>query len=292
MVTVLFGALYRPLVTGDATLGQFQRARVLWDWLNLLLVLGILAVSAYLFNSLLRRTEHSREDQRIQAEREIASSNLQEAALEAYLDRMTRLLLDKELLASKPTDVVHIIARAQTLTIVRKLDGARKGTLLRYLHELGLLEKEPLMDLAGADLSGADLTFGTLSGTNLSGVDLSKANLWMADLRGSTLARSNLSRVDARGANFNDDDLTAADLGGATLPATSLNEAKLVEADLSGATLTHADLGKADLTRAYLNRAYAKASKLGNADLRWARMQEATLSEADLRAAVLLEATL
>jgi uncharacterized protein YjbI with pentapeptide repeats len=104
--------------------------------------------------------------------------------MEAHLDRMTRLLLDKELLTSKPTEAVQVIARAYTLTALRKLDGTRRGSLVRFLYDLGLLGRSIALDLTGATLSQADLTYARLSEARLGGSDLSGACLAGANLGG------------------------------------------------------------------------------------------------------------
>jgi hypothetical protein len=206
VVSLLAGALYRgfhTVVSGNpSTAVESERIQLLWDWVNLLLVLLVLALSALWFNWMMRKREHEGENPRALTEQQIASDRLQETALEAYLDRMTKLLLDKELLASKPTDAVLVIARAYTLAVLRKLDGTRKGTLLRFLHDLGLLGREVTLELGGADLSHADLAGAILTETNLSGLDLRQASLWRADLTRGKLSGTNLSRADLRGANM------------------------------------------------------------------------------------------
>ena len=45
---------------------------------------------------------------------------------------MTELLLDKKLRESE-VDEVRAVARARTFTVLRRLDGERKGALIRFL---------------------------------------------------------------------------------------------------------------------------------------------------------------
>ena len=66
------------------------------------------------------------------------------------------------LVHSDPASVIHIVARTRTLTVLPRLDGARKGVVVRFLCESGLLgnaesSRETILDLAGADLSHVDL---------------------------------------------------------------------------------------------------------------------------------------
>jgi uncharacterized protein YjbI with pentapeptide repeats len=104
----------------------------------------------------------------------------QVAILQTYIDTIQDLLLNHNLLGSKPTDDVAILARARTLTALQGLDPERQGRLVQFIYEaklIGFLDSKgkpqaPLIDLTNADLKGA----------NLSSVDLSYANLSKAHL--------------------------------------------------------------------------------------------------------------
>jgi hypothetical protein len=80
------------------------RGKTLWDWLQLLIIPAVLAVGGYLFNYTTSRNERQATEQRAQVEREaaskrdqterdIASDNQHEAALQAYIDKISELLL-------------------------------------------------------------------------------------------------------------------------------------------------------------------------------------------------------
>ena len=77
---------------------------------------------------------------------------------------------------------------------LRRVGAHRKGEVLRFLHEAGLIYKgNAIVDLRGADLSGADLSNIKLSGTELSGIDFSNANLNTTLLDGANLKGANLT---------------------------------------------------------------------------------------------------
>src|SRR5450755_2744499 len=135
---------------------QYQPAKTLWDWMQLLIVPTVLIIGGALFNRTLDQTN-----------REIALDKQQEDALQAYLDKMTELLLDKNLSRSEQSDEVHYVARLRTSTVVRRLDAGRKGSLIRFLSESGLMNQG-----IGNDLRGIDLRRVDLSGLNLSKVNL------------------------------------------------------------------------------------------------------------------------
>jgi hypothetical protein len=66
-------------------------------------------------------------------ERELGLEHRHQAALEAYYDRMTGLLLRDNLQTSAPEDVVRNIARARTLAVLCALDGGRQALVLCFL---------------------------------------------------------------------------------------------------------------------------------------------------------------
>ncbi len=227
----------------------------LWNWIQVLIIPVVLAFAAYWLNQRQSSREHKAAtqraadeqlaaDQRLQAERSITLDNQQAAVLDGYLDGMSDLLLNKNLRESKTDDEVRQVARAKTVTALRRLNPERKGQLLRFLFESGLIKKgTPIISLREADLSGADLREADLSGASLSGADLREASLSGADLREAELIRANL-----RGA-----DLSMASLRGADLRGANLREADLSMASLSGAIVTEEQLSKAaSLTGAIL----------------------------------------
>lgn len=81
-------------------------------------------------------------------------------------DKFSVLLLpDNNLRESNKVSKVRTIARARTLTVLRSLDGERKGNVVQFLYESGLIadknvgapSKNPIVNLSGAKLEGADL---------------------------------------------------------------------------------------------------------------------------------------
>ena len=72
---------------------------------------------------------------------------------------MLELLLNKNLLSSPTGSDVREVARARTLTALRRVGGRRKRDILQFLHEAGLISRSnPVVDLRGADLREADLS--------------------------------------------------------------------------------------------------------------------------------------
>jgi len=189
-----------------------------------------------------------------------------QATLNGYIDDIAALALQHNLAKSKPGDLVRAIATARTLTAVRNLDGDRKGTLIRYLWEAGLIRgRHPVVELFHADLNGATFTSANLYQINLSPLGLSSAKLANAglngaDLNGSVLIESDLSGADLNcfrpGSNSKLDacaDLRGAYLMRASLAGADLRDANLAGADLKGTDLTGAKLSGADFRGAKYN---------------------------------------
>jgi len=61
---------------------DYQRGKTLWDWLQLLIIPAVLAVGGYVFNLTVSRNEQESTRLRDKTEREIASDNQREAALQ------------------------------------------------------------------------------------------------------------------------------------------------------------------------------------------------------------------
>jgi uncharacterized protein YjbI with pentapeptide repeats len=217
----------------------------MWDWLDLLIVPVVLAIGGYLFNSSQNRATE------VAAER-----RAQDDALQAYLDKMSDLLITEKdrpsLYDEDPTDSLRSVARARTLTALPRLDGGRQARVVKFLHESSLITKDrTIVDLEGADLRGADLSEARLRDANLSFVDLSGA-----DLSRAVLSRANLNGADLSGTDLSRAVLNGADLSRAVLRGTDLSRAILSGADLTGAWLTRANLEGADLREANLIGAF------------------------------------
>ncbi len=249
--------------------------------------------------------------------RGIAKENLSEEVIQAYIDNMEKLLLDKELkeelfpnkklllgqeLSSndKKGNLGLDVARIRTITILRRLKGdtERQARILRFLRDTELYE----FILKNANLEGANLEKANLRGANLWEADLKEANLekanleeaklWGADLEKANLRGADLEKADLRGANLWEADLKEANLEEANLEGANLEGANLRRANLEGAKLWEANLLRADLEEANLRRANLEKADLRGADLEKANLRGANLKEADLWEANLEEANL
>jgi uncharacterized protein YjbI with pentapeptide repeats len=179
------------------------------DWLQLLIVPLALVVISFLFTMQQDARQQQIENQRAEAERALAEQRAQDEALQAYLDQLSDLLLEKDLRNSEEGSEVRTLARARTATVLQTLDADGNRNVIRFLNEAGLTKygRSSIRLLAGVDLQGAhlegvDLGSTDLSDTNLRGADLSNANLKYADLIGADLSNANLKDVNLIEANL------------------------------------------------------------------------------------------
>lgn len=268
-------------VTKNIIAKKKQSAKTLWDWLSVLGVPFSLAILGFWLQQL---------------QQQQAAEGNKEEILQSYIDRLSTLLIDKNViaLAINITEVIENqslqenitaerelvnasvdVIRARTLSILRRLtdDSERKGDVIRFLIESEIIGKLKL-NLEGANLSYANLRYADLSlaileGSNLSHANLrhakfssnkhlSRANLNHIDLRNADLKNADLRNVNLRRANLRNANLSKADLRGADLRGANLLEADLSGADLRGTDLRHTEIYKAIFT----NSSYSTNTKL------------------------------
>jgi uncharacterized protein YjbI with pentapeptide repeats len=80
---------------------------------------------------------------------------------------------------------------------LRILDGSRKAQTIQFLYESGLISKNPIVQLNGANLRRAEFSGATLSAVELRGVYFGKANFRGANLAGADVRGSDFSCADA-----------------------------------------------------------------------------------------------
>jgi uncharacterized protein YjbI with pentapeptide repeats len=247
---IVYGYLDMP---GSGWIGVANKK--FWNYLDLLIVPAALALGVYWLNR--RQNERDQQAEETQRERELEVENRrgQDAALQTYLDQMSQLLTDKErpLHKAQPGDTLSTVARARTLTVLARLDSERKGSVVRFLYEAGLINKDHLIvdlqrsrDLRGADLSATYLTNSSLCRVDLSGVDLRRTFMPGANLSGADLSGVNLSDAQMNSVNLKWANLDGAILSGANLPSADLSSARGVTQEqlaqawsLQSATMTN-----------------------------------------------------
>jgi uncharacterized protein YjbI with pentapeptide repeats len=186
-----------------------QAEKKLWDWLQLLLVPSLLAVGGWWLNKSQKESE-----QKIETDRQ------QQKALDEFYNCVTDLMLKGDLFDGPKNKESRKIARIRTLTVLGTLDAERKGQVIQFLYESGLINKSPIVVLNGADLRNA-----ALEGARLVGIEIRGAHFNRASLRGANLRES-----DIRGSDFSDADLTFSEFSNANIRQAMFPNAKLYDA--------------------------------------------------------------
>jgi hypothetical protein len=165
----------------------------------------------------------------LQQQRDLGQQRAEEDALQAYFEQMGSLLTNHNLIDTDRGDIRQL-ANAHTLTVLARLDGERKGSVVRFLYGAGLIYKNrTVVNLTGATLTGAILIRANLENANLSNAYLQDSYLMAtslvgADLRATHLADAtldwvNLTGADLKGADVSEKQLAScASLDDATMP--------------------------------------------------------------------------
>ncbi len=185
----------------------------LWEWMELLLIPIVLALGAWWV----------KHEERISAQR--ASLEMERRKILAtYFDVMQELILNFNL-AKNAKNEVYEIARARTLHTLSSLDGERKGHVLRFLIDAGILGNEHSM----IRLSYADLSYADLTNIHLEGANLWCANLENANMKNAHLNRTNLPFAFMKGAILDNANLEAANLDRAVVSKEQLKKVKTLK---------------------------------------------------------------
>jgi uncharacterized protein YjbI with pentapeptide repeats len=285
--------------------------KTVWDYLDVFLVpVAVGVATAWLTWEQNRRQQEADKAQR-ERDLEVERQRAQDAALEAYLDQMSQLLTGKErmLRSAQPDDNLSVVARARTLTVLTRLDGGRKGNVVQFLNEAGLIGKNSSsLSLSGANLKDVNLHGIDLKGANLKGTDMQRANppspedslieaniQWFRTLMETSLetfliveriatepaAKVTAPREDALEQNaVGESTLTGGPVLG---QVTRIGRDEAYEYDAGGPRLESANLEEANLQDANLLGANLKGANLSRCPLFRANLKGANLKGANLQ---------
>src|SRR6266480_3760200 len=122
-LTIIIGG-YRLNWAWTGFTGDKETYKTLWDWMQLLFIPVVLAVAGFWFNHRERKAAELRDENerkaavlRAEAEQDLALDNQREAALQAYINEISEILLhvDDFFDASGLRDSVRTILRVRTI---------------------------------------------------------------------------------------------------------------------------------------------------------------------------------
>src|SRR5215212_3109257 len=267
LVVLLIFVLF--LLAGYTVLAPYTEfpKHKLWDWMGL----GIVSVAIFLVGLLFSRRQREQQEA---ATRE----HEQDAALAAYLDQMSDLMIDQQLGKDRKDNLeehVRKVAEARTITVLLELDSEHKRRPLKLIYELGLINTpHPVLNLKKVGLDEADLSELTLRDACLEGADLRRANLSGADLTDANFLpydennptawnKHNLVKRNTlnNGASFYRERFGSSVRKALKAPKASKARKAIKVTNLSGATLREAQFCNAWLHGVNLSGADLKGAK-------------------------------
>jgi len=213
------------------------RSKTLWDWFELLIIPAFLAGAALTFDQ-----SQKRHEQNLETDRQ------RQNALDTYFSCMTELLTNNQLRDTENQEI-RSIARTRTLAILRILDNDRKVQVLQFLYEAGMINKNPVIKLNGANFQSINLDNATLSGAELRGVYFNNVSLKDANLRDCILCGSDLSGGNLSGSDFSNANLRMSVFKKSNLTGVDFSNANMEWVDLFAANLKTAKLINEQLIR-------------------------------------------
>jgi uncharacterized protein YjbI with pentapeptide repeats len=232
--------------------------KTVWDFLELLIVPALIAVSVAYLSIQERKNELIQTEKNNALQRELTDIRLQEERIENYLQKMTDLLTEKSLNRSKAHDPSRVAARSLTGWILARIHHPRRGFILSFLYEAGLLTThDPKIVAKNINLSQVYLPNTDLNNINLSGAILVKSNfMW------SNLKNSNFSHALINESSFFETDFTNCNFKEANLSGAKMKLCNFTNVDFSNANLRGAVLSMANLTNAKISQEQIRQVKL------------------------------
>jgi Pentapeptide repeats (8 copies) len=179
--------------------------KTLFDWLSLLGVLAI-PIGVWLGTTAIK-TQQSKAQEKAEQKQQYKD------ALQTFIDTMTKLILEKDLLDAPEGSPARIIAQAQTtMTLSWLIDShGHKAALLQFMHDANLIKNQnPVISFSTTINRERERSHNVLNylahweGVKLYGADLHDAylrqiDLRKADLRNVDLSKANLENTKLRG---------------------------------------------------------------------------------------------
>lgn len=207
------------------------RAKTLWEWLDLLLIPFCVGILAWSFKEAEKEKASKSEDERSQNE-----------TLDSFVNIMTELITKHNLANQNSTLETRTIARTRINLAFSNLNGARKGQVLQFLFESGLIDYNPKINILGGNMKNAILDGIVLSKSEIKGVYFNNATIKEANLNEAIFTSCDFTKADlteslVTNTNFSYTNLTKSKLKGMDLTSVNFEGANLTKADLRGSSI-------------------------------------------------------
>ena len=258
--------------------------KTLWNWLELLLVPAGIAIALFALNNAQSGREQRRADRRAAVDRSIAAERIRADILHTYLQQMSNLLLDRGLLKADWNGPLVNFAQTLTLTVFHQLDGRRKGEVLQFLANTGLIKPpRPKIDLTRADLRHVDAHERSFSALDVENADLRGADFRRAAIYDSSFSFADLERDDFSFALLQGVTMDGANLARADFRYSWVSPASFEVACLASVTFSHAKIEGSSFQGAIGDRVDFTRAGLHHVDFRRDREVDAPTALTHLR---------
>jgi uncharacterized protein YjbI with pentapeptide repeats len=212
---------------------EYVPQKSIWDWLELLIIPIAVTVFTLLFNQGMRKRELETQQRRRYVDKKIEIERYNSEIMQKYLDDISELLLNHDLIQEKENlnSSVRDVAQTKTIIALRTLasDSNRKDNILQSLRDAQLSD----FLFVKSWLKEINLEKTNLSGINFSNANLEKAKFRRASVRGTNFENANLANSDFREANLRNAIFLNANLSNcvfkdAVITLEQINEAKSI----------------------------------------------------------------
>lgn len=233
---------------------HYQPRKLLWDWLELLIIPIVLLIAGWGYSEWQKGMEYK-----------LAKEKEHSDALQAYFDSMKDLIIDGKLTDTQndPDHPIRALARSKTITTLQIVDDERKKAIFNFLWHAGLIVlNQPVILFDELELNNIDFR-----NMKLTYVDLRSIVIKSADLTGATINNSNLYLADLRFAKAKHCTINDSVLDNAILTAADMRDSNLYATRFIGSHLQNVKFNNSILTRSLFNGADLRETDFSEANL-------------------------
>lgn len=119
-----------------------------WMWVSVLIAPLVIGLGGAWFALIQQENELAVQQKQNDSALKIQENQAREEALQGYFDQIGELLLVYNLRYSESNSPERVLARARTLTVIRRLGPFTKGSIVKFLYESDLLKgPKPILEL-------------------------------------------------------------------------------------------------------------------------------------------------
>ncbi len=213
------------------------RGKTLWEWLDLLIIPSTIGIISWIY-------KEAERDKAIIEQRE----KDQVTNIDSFFKILTELITKNNLLKSNFDDPNRIIARTRSILAFEDADSERKGQILQFIYESGLINSNPILNLNGVNLKKSNLNGIILRASEIKGAYFNNSSM-----KNSFLDNSNLTSCDFSNSDFTECSLIKTNLSYTNLSNANFKDLNLLSVNFEGANLSNADLRGCQLSKMQYN---------------------------------------